>query len=143
MWTPCSRTDGTGVGYTPVNEGWSGPPGSSGIKVRLTPAGELVARGEVSRPGNCRWGEGSDLTGLRAHRLFRHWGAIPRKIVDRISGSCQTAPKWCWEVGTQWCRSLRLRWAETHRRWSPRCLELGDMGGGCGLPEGLGRFHGG
>ena len=41
-----TRSDGTGLGSTPGNEGWSGregqPPGSSGIKVQLTPAGELV-----------------------------------------------------------------------------------------------------
>ena len=38
-----TRTDGTGLGSTSGNEGWSGregqPPGPSGIKVRLTPAG--------------------------------------------------------------------------------------------------------
>ena len=92
-----TRTDGTGLGSTPGNEGWSGregqPPGPSGIKVRLTPAGELVARGDASRLDSCRWGSGSDLTGLRAHRLFCHWGAIPRRIVDRMNGSYWTALK--------------------------------------------------
>ena len=76
-----TRTDETGLGSTPGNEGWSGregqPSGPSGIKIRLTPAGELVVRGHASRLGSCRWGAGSDLTGLRAHRLFHHWGAIP------------------------------------------------------------------
>ena len=69
-------TDRTGVGSTPGNEGWSGwegqPPGPSGIEVRLTPAGELLVRGDVSRLGSCRWGVGSDLTGLRMNRFFRH-----------------------------------------------------------------------
>ena len=86
-----TRTDGTGLWSTPGNEGWSGregqPPGSSGIKVRLNPAGELVVRVNVGRLGSCWWDVGSDLTGLRAHRLFRHWGAIPgydkRRLPDR------------------------------------------------------------
>ena len=60
------------------------PPGSSGTKVQLTPD-----RGKVSRHGGCRWGVGSDPAGLRAHRLFRHLGAIPRKLMDRITGSCR------------------------------------------------------
>ena len=32
-------------------------------------------------------------------------------------------------------------WTEALCRWSPWCLELGDIGGGCGLLEGLGHFH--
>ena len=59
-----TRTDGTGLGSTPGNEGWSGregqPPGPSGIEVRLTPAGELWGRGGASRLGSCRWGVNSD-----------------------------------------------------------------------------------
>ena len=51
------RTVGTGLGSHPGNEGWSGregqPPGPSGMKVRLTPAGELVIRGDVSWLGSC------------------------------------------------------------------------------------------
>ena len=100
------QTSVTGMWSAPGNEGWSGregqPPRSSGTKVQLTPAGESVDRGEVSRHGSCRWGVGLDPAGLQAHRLFRHWGAIPLKLVDRI-----TEPKWCWEVGTRLCRSLR------------------------------------
>ena len=45
-----------GLGSTSGNEGWSGregqPPGPSGIKVRLTPAGELLVRGDASRLGS-------------------------------------------------------------------------------------------
>ena len=74
-----TRTEGTGLGSTPGNEGWSGregkPPGLLGIKVRLTPAGELVARGDASWLGSCWWDTGSDLTGLRAHRLFPPLGS--------------------------------------------------------------------
>ena len=108
-----TRTDRTRLGSTPGNEGWSGwegqPSGPSGIEVRLTPAGELV-RGDASRLGSCRWSVGSDLTGLRVNRLFRHWGATPQRIVDGMNESCWTALKGCWEVGTQWCWSLRLGW---------------------------------
>ena len=62
VWTPgwavnvrnsqyrATRTDGTGLESTPGNEGWFGregqSPGSSGINVRLTPAVELVVRGD-------------------------------------------------------------------------------------------------
>ena len=99
---------------------------ASGIKVRLTPAGELVVRGDASRLGSCRWGAGSDLTGLRVHRLFRHWGAIPRRIVDGMNESCWTALKGCWEVGTQWCRSLRLGWTEALCR-SPVGMDRGSL----------------
>ena len=28
-----------------------------------------------------------------------------------------------------------------HHRWYPRCPELGNMGGGCSLPEGIGGLH--
>ena len=38
--------------------------GPSGIEVRLTPAGELLVPGDASRLRSCRWGVGSDLTGL-------------------------------------------------------------------------------
>ena len=44
----------------------------------------------VSRFGSCWWGAGYDLTGPRTHRLFRYWGAIPRRIVDRMNGSYWT-----------------------------------------------------
>ena len=75
--------DGTGLESPPGNEGWSGregqPPGSSGIKVQLTPVGELGIRGDVRRLGSCRYGVGWDLTGLRTH-----WEASPRRIVDRM-----------------------------------------------------------
>ena len=132
-----TRTEGAGLGSTLGNEGWSRwegqPPGPSGIEVRLIPVGELLVQGDASRLGSCRWGMGSDLTGLRINRLFRHWGATPQKIVDGMNESCWTALKGCWEAGTQWCRSLRLGWMEVLCRWSPRCPELRDIGGGCSL----------
>ena len=122
-----SQTDGTGLGSTPGNEGWPGregqPPGPSGIEVRLTQAGELGIRRDASRRGSCRW------------------GATPQRIVDGMNDSCWTALKGCWELGTQWYRSLRWGWMEVLCRWSPRCPELGDIGGGCGLLEGVGRFR--
>ena len=94
------RTCGTGMWSTPGNEGWSGregqPPGSSGNKVQLTPAGEMVDRGEASRHGSCRWGVDLDPVGLRARTVFYHWGAIPRKFVGRITDSCRSGPRWCW-----------------------------------------------
>ena len=84
-------TDGTGLGSHPGNEAWSGgegqPPGSSGIKVRLTPVGELGVRGDVRLLGSYRWSTGWDLHGLRTTRLFRHWEASPRLIVDRMNES--------------------------------------------------------
>ena len=56
------RTGGTGKWSTPGNEGWSGregqPPGSSGTKVQLTPAGELVDRrddGMAAAGGEWAW----------------------------------------------------------------------------------------
>ena len=139
------RTGGAGMWSTPGNEGWSGregqPPGSSGTKVRLTAAGEMVDRGEASRHGSCRWGVGLDTVGHRACMLFRHWGAIPHKFVDRITDSCRSGPSQCWEAGARLCRTLRSGWAGAHCRWCPRCPELGSMGGGCGLPEGISGLH--
>ena len=91
-----------------------GPGGSAsrtiGDQGATDPAGELLVRGDTGRLGSCRWGGGSDLTGLRMNRLFRHWGATPQRIVDGINKSCWTALKGCWEVGTQWCQYLRLGW---------------------------------
>ena len=140
-----TQTDGTRLGSTPGNEGWSGregqPSGPSEFEVQLTLAGELLVRGDASRLGSCRWSVGSDLTGLRVNRLFHHWGATLQRIVDGMSEICGTALKGCCEVGTQWCRSLRLRWVEVLCRWFPGYPELGDMGGGCGLLEGVGRFR--
>ena len=80
-----TQTDGTGLGSTPGNEGWSGregkPPGSSGIKVRLTQAGKLVVQGDVSRLGSCRWGVDSVRTPLG----FEHTGlsAIGEPLHER------------------------------------------------------------
>ena len=101
------RTGGTGMWSATGKGGRSGregqPPGSSGTKVQLTLVGELVGRGEVNRHGSCRWGASSDPAGLWTHRIFRHWGGIRWKLVDRITGSCRAGPKWCWEVGTLLC----------------------------------------
>ena len=57
-------------------------------------------RREAGRLGSCRWGVGFDPVGLRARTLFRHWGAIPRMFVGRITDSCRSGPRWCWETGT-------------------------------------------
>ena len=139
------RTGGTGMWSTPGNEGWSGregqPPGSSGTKVRLTPAGEMVDQGEATQHGSCRWGVSLAPAELRARMLFRHWGAIPHKFVDRITASCRSGPSRCWKAGARLYRTLRSGWTGAHRRWSPRCPELGNMGGGCSLPEGIGGLH--
>ena len=98
--------------------------------------------GEVGRLGSCWRGVGLDPVGLRACMLFRHWGAIPRKFVGRMTDSCRSGPRWCWETGTRLCRTLQSGWAAgAHHRWFPRCPELGNMGGGCGLPEGIGGLH--
>ena len=40
------------------------------------PGGESVFLGEVGRRGSCRWGMRMAPVGLRARKLFRHWGAI-------------------------------------------------------------------
>ena len=89
-------TGGTRMWSTLGNEGWSGregqPPVSLGTKVQLTTAGEVVDRREASRHGSCWWGVVLDPAGRRARRLFRHWGAIPRKLVDRITESCRSWP---------------------------------------------------
>ena len=95
-----TRTERTGLGSPPGNEGWSGregqPPGSLGIKVRLTLVGEW---GDVHPLGRCRWGAGWDLTGPQTPRLFRHWEDSPRRIVDGMIESVWTALKGCWGVG--------------------------------------------
>ena len=117
-----SRTDVTRLKSTPGNEGWSGREGQpSGIEVRLTPAGELGG----SRRRQPAW--------LLPVGRERHWGAAPQRIADGMNNSCWTVLKECWEVGTQWCRSLLWRWAEVLCQWLPRCLELVSKGGGCGL----------
>ena len=135
----------TGLKSTPENEGWSGwegqPPGPSGIEVLLTPAGELGVREDANWFGSCQWGVSSDLTGLKMSRLYRHWGATPPRIVDGMNDSCWTTLKKCWEVGTKWCRSLLWRWAEVLCQWLPRCLELVNIGGGCGLLGRVGRYR--
>ena len=127
------RTGGTGRWSAPGNEGWSGwegqPPGSLGTKVRLTPVGEMVDQGEACRHGSCRWGVGLATAGHRARTFFRHWGAIPLKFVGRITDSCRSGPSRCWEAGTRLCQTLRSGWVGAHSRWSPRCPELGRIGG--------------
>ena len=107
----------------PGNQGWSGregqPPGSSGTRERLTPAGESVFLGEVSRRGSCRWGMSMAPVGLRAHKLFHLWGAIPQKYMGRITENCQSVLGRCWEEGIRLCRTLQSGWVGAQRRWSP------------------------
>ena len=128
-----TRTERTGLESPPGNEGWCGregqPPGSSGIRVRLTLMGEWR---DVRPFGSCRWGAGWDLTGPQTPRLFRHWEASPRRIVDGMIESVCTALKGCWEVGADWFRSLQSRWMEAPGWWFPRGPELEEVGGGCG-----------
>ena len=139
------QTGGTGRWSTPGNEGRSGwkgqPPRSLETKVRLTLVGEMVDQGEADRHGSCRWAMGLDTAGHRARTLFRHWGAIPLKFVGRITDSCWSGPRWCWEAGTRLCRTLQTGWVGAHSRWPPWPLELGGMRGRCGLPGGIGGLH--
>ena len=127
---------GTRAWSHPGNEGWSGRegqhPGSLGTRELLTPAGESVFLGEARRHGSCRWGMSMAPVGLRAQKLFRHWGAIPQKYMDRITERCRSWPSRCWDEGIRLCRTLRSGWAGAYSRWSPQCPELGDLGGGCG-----------
>ena len=124
---------GTGRWSAPGNEGWSGRegqhPGSLGTKVQLTPVGEMVGQREAGRHSSCRRDVGSAVVGHRARTLFRHWGAIPLKFVDRITDSCRSGPSQCWEAGIRLCRTLRSGWVGAHSQWSPRCPELERMAG--------------
>ena len=72
---------------------------SLGTQVRLTLAGEMVDQGEANWHGSCQWGVGLDTAGHRARTLFRHWGAILLKFVGRITDSCRSGPRRCWEAG--------------------------------------------
>ena len=127
----------------PGNEGWSGqegqPPGSSGTKERVTPAERSVfpRLGGANRHGSCQWDMSMAPVGLQARKLFHHWGAIPQEYTDGITEACRSWLSRCWDRGTRLCRTLRSGWAGAHRRWSPQCSELGNMGGGCGLPDGI------
>ena len=114
---------GTREWSPPGNEVWSGregqPLGSSGTREQLTPAGESVFLGEASRHGSCRWGVSMAPVGLRARKLFRHWGATLHKYMSRITERCRSWPGRCWEEGIRLCRTLRLGWVGAHHRWSP------------------------
>ena len=98
-----------------------------------------------SRRGQPAWqlpvGHGLGIGWASNTQAFLPLGSHSTEFVDRMTGSCRAGPKWFWEVGTLLCRSLRSGWIRAHHRWSPRCPELGNMGGGCGLPEGIGGFH--
>ena len=48
--------------------------------------------------------------GLRARKLFRHWGAIPYKYMGRITERCRSLPGRCWEEGIRFYRTLRSGW---------------------------------
>ena len=71
------RNGGTRTWSSPGNEGLSGwegqPPGSSGTKVRLTPAGESAVRGEADRHDSCWWGVGLARLGFE-HASFSATG---------------------------------------------------------------------
>ena len=83
-------------------------------------------------------GHGRDINGPQTPSVFRLWEASPRRIVDAMIERVWTTLKGCWEVGTDWCRSIQSRWMKAHGRWFPRVSKLEGMGGGCGRPEGMG-----
>ena len=105
------RTGRTGMWSTPGNEGWSGregqPPGSSGTKVRLTPAGELVDQREASRHGSCRWSVGLDPVGLRARTLFPPVGSHPTEVRGQDNRQLPVRAKVVLGNRTRLCRTLR------------------------------------
>ena len=72
---------------------------------QLTPAGESVFLGEASRHGSCRWGVSMAPAGLRARKLFCHWGATLHKYMGRITERCRSWPGRCWEEGIRLCRT--------------------------------------
>ena len=126
------------------NEGWSGregqPPGSSVTQERLTPVeGSVFPRSPgANRYGGHRWGMCMVPVGLLAHKLFHHWGAIhqcfPERYTNGITEGCRP-----W-LSRSWVRGIglfRSGWAGGRHRWSPQCLELGDLGGGCGMQGGI------
>ena len=118
----------------PANERWSGregqPPGSSVSKERLTLAeGGVLPRSQgANRYGGHQWDMCMVPVGLRARKLFHHWGAIrqcfPQGYTNGITEGCRP---WLSRSG----------WAGARHRWSPPCPELGDLGGGCGLQGGI------
>ena len=75
--------------------------------------------GEASRHGTCWWGMSMAPVGLQAHKLFRHWGAIPQKYMDGITEGCRSWLNQCWDEGIRLCRTLRSGWTGAHHRWSP------------------------
>ena len=119
------RPGGARARSPPGNKGWSGlegqPPGPSGTRERLTPEeGSVLPRLRgANRRGSCRWGMSIAPAGLQAHKLFHHWGAIPQEHTDGLTEGCRSWLSRCWDGG------IRL------------CPELGDLGGGCGLPDGI------
>ena len=76
-----TRTERTGLGSPPGNEEWSGwevqPPGSSGIKARLTLVGEWD---DVRHLGSCRWGRAGISLGPGQLGL----SVIGRPVADRL-----------------------------------------------------------
>ena len=115
-WPIPGVTDhGSGMWSATGNEGWSGGGGGGG---------------EGQPPGS---------SGTKVQLTL---GSHPMEACVQDNGSCRARPKWCWEVGTLLCRYLRSGWIGAHNRWSPMCPELGNIGGGCGMSQGIGGFHG-
>ena len=137
VWTGGARV------RSPKNERWSGregqPPRSSGTRERLTPVeGSVLPRSAgANRHGSCWWGMSMAPVGLQARKLFHHWGAIPQGYMDGITEGCRSWLSRCWDGGIRLCRIPAIGMGGAHRRWSPQCPELGDLGGGCGLPDGI------
>ena len=96
-------------------------------KVRLTPAGEMVDRREASQHGSCQWGMGLDPVGLRA-RTFSAIGEPPH------GGGAGKQEYDCAGLSDRDGRELIIG-------GPPGLQSSENMGGGCGLPEGIGGLH--
>ena len=90
------------------DQGMTDPGGGVGGSRRRQPAWQLL----VGRGLGPHW--------ALSTQAFPPLGSHSR-IVTRMNGSYWTALNGCWEVGTQWCRSLQLGWTEALCRWSPGC----------------------
>ena len=109
----------------------------------IDPGGEERASRSpgANRYGGHRWGMCMVPVGLRACKLFHHWGGIrqcfPQEYTNGITEGCRPWLSRCWDRGIGLFRTLRSGWTGSRHRWSPQCPELGDRGGGCSLQGGI------